>query len=309
MRRGGAPRAAAAATLVGALALASCGPTPAPRPPAGTAGARQPAADAAYRIGNLWFYPREDASLAETGLASVAPDARAGRITASGEAHDPAVASAAHRTVLPLPAALRVTNLETGRELVLRANDRGPRDPGRVVELSRRAADLLGVAPGRPAQVRVAVEPEGTRALAAASGRSPSIAVAAAPVGRVERESLAPPPGAAAASRLRQVAPAPVALAASRDAPAAPVAFGERVSALSPAPGRLFVQLGAFETADPARRQAARLPGGARAEPAGASPRAGWRVRLGPYATPAEADAALERVLATGVSEARILVD
>src|SRR5690606_25611258 len=159
------------------------------------------------------------------GLAAVAADTRAGRVTANGEVHDPGRASAAHRT-LQLPAALRVTNLENGRSLLLRVNDRGPAHPGRVVELSRRAATLLGIPPGGTAQVRIAVSPEESHALAAslrAAGRadpadpaaSPApIRVAAAPRGAVAAESLPPPPGARAAppDSARPVAmPAPAA--------------------------------------------------------------------------------------------------
>ena len=71
---------------------------------------------------------------------------------------------AAHRT-LQLPAVVTVTNLENGRSLTLRVNDRGPANPGRVIGLSDRAADLLGVPAGGAAQVRVTVDGDRSRAL------------------------------------------------------------------------------------------------------------------------------------------------
>ncbi len=68
-------------------------------------------------------------------------------------------ALAAHRT-LQLPAVVTVTNLENGAPWPCGVNDRGPVNPGRVIGLSDRAADLLGVPRGGTAQVRVAVDPD-----------------------------------------------------------------------------------------------------------------------------------------------------
>jgi rare lipoprotein A len=167
-------------------ALAGCAPRPAPPAPQPRYLVGQP-----YQMGGVWSYPREDFSLVETGLAAVAADQRSGRRTANGEIYDPAALTGAHRT-LQLPAILRVTNLETGLELDIRLNDRGPGYPGRVVELSRRAAELLGLRTGGTAQVRIAVLAEPSRALAAGlpNPEAPRIEVATAPVGAVQREDL-----------------------------------------------------------------------------------------------------------------------
>ena len=62
--------------------------------------------------------------------------------------------TAAHPT-LPLPSRVRVTNLENGRQLVLRVNDRGPFIDGRLIDVSRRAAQLLGFYRKGLAEVRV----------------------------------------------------------------------------------------------------------------------------------------------------------
>ena len=266
-----------------------------------------------YSLRGLWYYPREDYGLNETGLVAVVADAGAGRRTTDGEVYDPAALTAAHRTV-QLPAILRVSNLENGRVLLVRANDRGPADPGRLLALSRRAAELLGVAADRPAQVRVEVEPTMSRALAAsldrAPGESAGPAVAAAPSGPVRSESLAPPPGARQAAAVREGRGPLLAVTAgpAETGAAPPLRLPESVSQGFASPGRLLVQAGTFAGADPARRQAARLPG-ARAEPFGSGRQPEWRVRLGPFADAVAADGALEGVLRAGVAEARILVD
>jgi rare lipoprotein A len=293
------------AVLLMAGVLAGCAPQ-APRP--------QPRymVGAPYQMGGVWSYPREDFGLDATGLAIVAADRRAGRRTANGEVHDPALLSAAHRT-LQMPAILRVTNLENGLKLDVRVNDRGPANPGRVVELSRRAADLLGIRPGSTAQVRIAVVPDASRALAAGlpNPEEPRLEVAAAPLGAVGREDLAPPPGAVQASQPRQARPLPGAGGRTADAvPAAAVPPGrlpERVTRGSPRPGRLFVETASFSRRDLAERQAARV--GGRVEAIGPRGRQTFRVRIGPLGSVTLADRALEATLRAGVSEARILVD
>lgn len=293
-----------AAALLLAGTLAACAPQPVAQPRILLG---QP-----YQLGGVWSYPREDFGLQESGLATVAADAGAGRRTANGEIHDPRVLTAAHRT-LQLPAILRVTNLETGLETEVRVNDRGPANPGRVVELSRRAGQLLGIAPGATAQVRIAVNAEASRALAASlpAPDAPRIEVAAAPVGAVQREDLAPPPGTVQAARLRQAPALPgMTLAETRHAGAAPPPpdrLPEQLLRVAAAPGRLWVETATFSRRDLAEQQAARI--GGRVEAVGARNRPSFRVRIGPLATVAEADRALERTLRAGVSEARILVD
>jgi rare lipoprotein A len=294
--------------LAGALllgALAGCAPrqqTAQPRLQIG----------APYQMGGVWSYPREDFGLTQTGLASVAADTRTGRRTANGETHDPMALMAAHRT-LQMPAILRVTNLETGLEIEVRVNDRGPTNPGRVVELSRRAGELIGLRPGGAAQVRIEVNGEASRALAAGlpSPETPRIEVAAAPVAAVQREDLAPPPGTGQASRVREARALPgVPLAAAQPSgttAAPPARLPERVTRVAAQPGLLFVETASFSRRDLAEQQAARI--GGRVEAIGPRNRQTFRVRIGPLPSVVEADRALERTLRAGVSEARILVD
>ncbi|WP_245870064.1 septal ring lytic transglycosylase RlpA family protein [Teichococcus rhizosphaerae] len=279
-------------------------------PPPGSGAAAQPryVVGEPYAMGGVWSYPREDFTLRETGLAVVAADRAAGRRTANGEIHDPALATAAHRT-LQLPTILRVANLETGREILLRVNDRGPARAGRVLELSRRAAALLGVAEGGTAQLALSVEAEPSRRLAAAlpQPEGTRLAIAAAPRDAVQSEELAPPPGSSAApGRARPGGAMP---AAAPDAPLAPPPerLPETVWQGPARPGRLYLQGSSFLSRADAQRQAARI--GARVEGTGRPGRPEYRVRLGPFASIAEADTALERALRSGVSDARILID
>ncbi len=67
-----------------------------------------------------------------------------GQITATGEAFDKRAMTAAHRT-LPFGTKVRVTRVDTGSSVVVRINDRGPFKPGRVIDLSERAAEDLGM--------------------------------------------------------------------------------------------------------------------------------------------------------------------
>jgi rare lipoprotein A len=302
----GSRRLRAAAGLLLLAALAGCARTAPPPAPQARYMVGEP-----YQMGGVWSYPREEFGLVQTGLAAVATDGRAGRRTANGEIHDPAALTAAHRT-LQLPAVLRVTNLETGLELDVRVNDRGPANPGRVVELSRRAAELLGIRGGAPAQVRIAVQAEPSRALAAGlpQPEAPRLDIAAAPVGAIGREELAPPPGAVQSGRVRQARAMPGMRAeavATAAAATVPDRLPERVTRTTPMPGRLHVEGATFSRRDFAERQAARI--GGRVEAIGPRGRQTFRVRIGPLQSVAEADRALEAALRAGVSESRILVD
>lgn len=91
------------------------------------------------------------------GEAAYYSDALAGRPTASGEPYAPEKFTAAHRT-LPLGSVIRVTRVDDGKSVQVRVNDRGPYGKkGRIVDLSRAAAERLGMQKSGIAQVRVEV--------------------------------------------------------------------------------------------------------------------------------------------------------
>jgi rare lipoprotein A len=123
-----------------------------------------------YLAGGVWYVPREDFAYDAIGLASWYGDREHGRPTANGEIFDQYELSAAHPT-LQLPSLAEVTNLENGRMLRLRINDRGPFAGGRILDVSRRAAQLLGFERQGTAMVRVRILPEESLQLALAAGR------------------------------------------------------------------------------------------------------------------------------------------
>lgn len=107
-----------------------------------------------YRVAGRWFTPEADTNYDETGTASWYGPNFHGRVTANGEIFDSGFLSAAHPT-LPLPSYVRVTNLRNGRSAIVRVNDRGPFARDRLIDLSQRAAEVLGFINSGTAQVRV----------------------------------------------------------------------------------------------------------------------------------------------------------
>lgn len=163
------------AVLWGALALSGCtmigsARTVVPPPPPSGIADVVPRADPPATSGNMLEYEQNgrwyrvmDSSYGydERGQASWYGEEFNGRPTSSGEVYDMYALSAAHRT-LPIPTYVRVTNLENGRSVIVRVNDRGPfSDPGsRIIDLSYAAAIRLDMVRAGTANVRVqAVEP------------------------------------------------------------------------------------------------------------------------------------------------------
>ncbi len=108
-----------------------------------------------YTVRGQTYYPLSSANgFAEEGLASWYGDAFHGKPTASGEPYNMYDMTGAHK-LLPLGTTVRVTNLETGRSVELRINDRGPFVRGRILDASRRAAERLGLIADGTAMVRV----------------------------------------------------------------------------------------------------------------------------------------------------------
>ena len=107
-----------------------------------------------YQVAGGWYRPREDPGYDQVGQASWYGELFHGRRTANGEIYDMERLSAAHPT-LPLPVYARVTNLSNGRSIVVRVNDRGPYARDRIIDLSRRSAELLGFRANGTASVRV----------------------------------------------------------------------------------------------------------------------------------------------------------
>lgn len=109
---------------------------------------------APYTVGGRVYVPEENPRYQAVGLASWYGDNFHGRYTANGEVFDLNGISGAHPT-LPLPSYVRVTNLANGHSVIVRVNDRGPYTGGRIIDVSVRAAQLLGFYDRGVAKVRV----------------------------------------------------------------------------------------------------------------------------------------------------------
>jgi len=257
-----------------------------------------------YQVEGVWYYPAVNYDYDETGIASWYGPGFVGHHTASGETYDENGLTAAHKT-LPMPTLVRVTNLENGRQIQLRINDRGPFVNNRIIDLSRRAAQLLGIEGPGTAKVRVQVMADESRQLALAAGAS--------------EEALAPKPTAAPAAKVTtQALPGSAAPASSTAATKSITLGGSTVPQPSPVvvqepvhPTNLFIQAGAFLLVDNADRLRAKLSqvGPARVVPVQLGAQRFYRVRVGPIGSVAQADAMLGQVIAMGNKDARLVVE
>ncbi len=216
-----------------------------------------------------------DEPMKERGLASWYGRKFHGQKTSSGEVYDMFAMTAAHKT-LPIPSYARVTSLRSGQSVVVRVNDRGPFHDGRVIDLSYAAAARLGIA--GPGSGPVEVE----RVFARDAAR---LATAAA----APRPASAPPPPP----------PGPVATPlAATDLPQ-PRAAEVTTPMLAAEAAGLYLQLGAFSSADYAEsfrdHIARQLPWLLEPIQVAASGSL-HRVRLGPYRTREEAQAIADKV-------------
>lgn len=140
-------RAIAGGVLCSLVALAGCAASP-PKSLPPPALAEIPAGPyfkigEPYQILGKWYYPEFSTYYEAVGVASWYGESYHGRRTANGEIYDMDALTAAHPT-LQLPSVVRVTNLDNGKSLVLRVNDRGPFIKNRLIDLSRAAARELG---------------------------------------------------------------------------------------------------------------------------------------------------------------------
>lgn len=289
---------------------------PAPGSTAGLRGTEKP-----YQIKGIWYYPKADRDYDEKGIGSWYGEQFHNRRTANGEIFDMDVPSAAHKT-LPLPSIVEVTNLDNGRKLQVRVNDRGPFVDGRIIDLSKAAAEQLGYGRAGVAHVRVRyVGPAGKtpfdqpRMIAAAPPPAEPRSLARyAPPARTRVYNSGLPPAQAA-----YAAPPPP-KAADPDyvpsAPAAPVVAAEPAPVLASAEtvgggaGSAYrVQAGSFASRGNAERAMAQLgeAGETSIEPIQRAQGVLYRVVVQAGPDEAEAFGVRDRVVALGFSDATVL--
>lgn len=275
-----------------------------------------PAADypivlgAPFTIGGTTYTPTDKLNVDQVGYAYADREGGTG-------------ISGAHRT-LPLPSYVEVTSLDTGKTILVRVERRGPMTGDGLIALSPGATAQLGIDPAGKAPVRVrrVNPPEVERAALRRGDHAPERMETPKSLVAVLLRKLNPGlPGAAPAPGSTPL-PTPVVAAALAKPPkpaAHPVAVTPAVApkpatvppssreAVAPAKapavpvrGGSIVQVGAFSSKANAEASAAKVSG--HVSPTGRL----WRVRMGPYATPAEAAAALAKARAAGYSDARI---
>lgn len=238
--------------------------------PTGTQGVKRKVGTP-YKVAGVWYHPKEEPYYDQTGYASWYGKDFHGKATANGEVYNMNALTAAHKT-LPMPSYVKVTNLENNRSLVLRVNDRGPFVAGRLIDISRRGAQLLGFQKQGVTRVRIQASDEKGRVMRASGGRQTQVA---------------------------ETSPAPVQQGSSSGQAAASAETH-------------FVQIGSFSNQDNATAQAnvLRLSGHpARVQRQLKNGQAFWRVRIGPFARRVLAQDRLDQVVADGFYDARIFTE
>jgi rare lipoprotein A len=301
------------------IAVAGWAAACASAPPPNNGGVRIPQNAGVYKVGNpyqidgTWYYPHEQPDYDETGIASWYGPTFYGHRTANGEMYDGTEMTAAHRT-LPMPVNVRVTNLDNGRSVVVRVNDRGPYAKGRIIDLSEAAARALDVVRMGTARVRVTYLARADSAAGAPPQETPPeivAAVPAAPTEKVDSSALNILPGASVAPPVQTAAlPTPVVAAPIPPAPDTQPT-GEVKKVPVPAVTHLYVQIGAFSSPMNAARLKTRFSaaGGVEVSPITRNGQQLFRVRSGPYDSVADADAALAKLTGLGNNDAQIVVD
>ena len=232
-----------------------------------------------YRISGELYRPKEQFDLVQTGIASWYGPGFHGRLTANGEHYDMHAFTAAHRT-LQLPSVVRVENLDNGKVIIVRVNDRGPYIDGRIIDLSRKAAETIDMHYKGLARVRVSVLPEHSRQIAALAKKRTNVG---AMDDIIERLNIDPPQAPAPQP--------PIRVAADR------------------ASGSLFLQAAVFSVENYADRARTLLRGigPVVVTPMERGDRTLYRVRMGPYADRTKANAALQRVREVGFEGAHVV--
>lgn len=151
-----------ALTLTLAFAVVACSSGPKPRLgrmppndvlPKGDQGVKRKVGNP-YKVAGVWYHPKENPTYDQTGYASWYGKDFHGKATANGEVYNMNALTAAHKT-LPMPSYVKVTNLQNNRSIILRVNDRGPFVAGRLIDVSRRGAQLLGFQKQGVTRVRI----------------------------------------------------------------------------------------------------------------------------------------------------------
>ncbi len=245
-----------------------------------------------YRAEGQWYYPKEDPHYQEEGTASWYGKEFDGKPTANGETFDKDKISAAHRT-LPLPSMVRVTNLDNGKSLLVRINDRGPYSKERILDISEKGAKELGFYGVGTAQVRVEFDRSAT-----------------------EKMLSLMDPNKYNIKKYRDVGRDSVQTASTdtlETSDTMPLQRGKGGRSRVKGAEKLYVQTGSYTSYKSARSIVDRLMqmrfATTRIQEVAFPERTVYRVRLGPFANVNEADTILNRIGGAGFNNAIIVRD
>lgn len=289
-----------------------------------------------YKIKGKRYVPREDENYSKTGIASWYGDQFQGRLTANGEVFDKNLLSAAHKT-LPLPSYVEVKNLENGRRLTVRVNDRGPFVDDRIIDLSEAAARELGFegkglakvkvrfAGYAPLHQRAAAPQTATQQVRLAQSRDasarfssePRVKPRSKPVAVDQTPRLAPPgvsPGAKPAPRVTSVQNAATSQANSEESDANLPPREDPIATIMTTEvetnDAYWVEIAEFDGLDAlekAELSLATLGSVMVQSETGEGGSDVFVVKLGPYTNLGEASRAQERALGAGFPAARLM--
>ncbi|MBL4601967.1 MAG: septal ring lytic transglycosylase RlpA family protein [Emcibacteraceae bacterium] len=272
--------------LVLSAVISACGPTEdiqTSAPPAPGVKVGNP-----YKIAGKWYTPETNPTYNQVGIASWYGADFHNKKTANGETFNMNALSAAH-TTLPMPSYVRVTNLDNKRSLILRVNDRGPFVGNRLIDVSRRGAQLLGFEKRGTTRVRVE----------AVSGPDAPVQIA---------RSATPPP-----IEKQEVAPVAVEILEILN-PVQTQTEPVQMAALNPAinaDGDIYVQVGAYSKIGSASRVMTDVGhvGEIGMESIILNGRKLYRVRVRPLNTTTLANATLQQILKLGHNTAKVVFD
>ncbi|WP_259759102.1 septal ring lytic transglycosylase RlpA family protein [Pseudomonas sp. GCEP-101] len=255
-----------------------------------------------YTVLGKTYYPLNNASTySVVGTASWYGTKFHGQATANGEQYDLYGMTAAHKT-LPLPSYVRVTNLDNGKSVIVRVNDRGPFYSDRVIDLSFAAAKKLGYAETGTAHVKVeGIDPDRWWA---AQGKQPPMIMALPKM--AAQPAAAQPQAVAMAQPIETYTPPP----AQHAVPVAPVQIDSKKNASLPADG-LYLQVGAFANPDAAELLKEKVGGltGAKSfiSSVVVNQQTLYRVRLGPIGTQDEASRMQDSIRVANLGQPKLV--
>ncbi len=272
-----------------------------------------------YQVSGIWHYPSEDFGYKKVGIASWYGPGFHGKRTANGEKYDMNALTAAHKT-LPMPSVVKVTNLDNNRTIKVRINDRGPFIEGRIIDLSKKGAELLGFEQLGTARVRVELIPEDSMTMKTMALQSSGVFTKAkmpkvnkAPLASIVKEEIKPLANT-------QLTAQPMNITRNFDPNSItrqllPTDDNQMLQSSTPntqvmKPG-FYVQAGAFSEISNAKRLEAQIShlGNVFINIANISGQYFHRVRLGPFIQRSNAERILDYIIDSGYSNARIFAE